>query len=53
MAKSYYSNVFPQSADHIWSVIRDFNNIRSGSMALGRAISKRANPATPPALSAT
>jgi hypothetical protein len=26
MAKAYYSNVFPQSADHIWSVIRDFNS---------------------------
>ena len=26
MAKACYSNVFPQSADHIWSVIRDFNN---------------------------
>ena len=26
MAKAYYSNVFPQSADHIWSFIRDFNN---------------------------
>jgi hypothetical protein len=26
MAKAYYSNVFPQSADQIWSVIRDFNN---------------------------
>lgn len=26
MAKAYYSNLFPQSADHIWNVIRDFNN---------------------------
>jgi hypothetical protein len=26
MAKAYYSNVFSQSADHIWNVIRDFNN---------------------------
>jgi len=26
MAKAYYSNVFPQPADHIWSFIRDFNN---------------------------
>jgi hypothetical protein len=26
MTKAYYSNVFPQSADHIWSIIRDFNN---------------------------
>jgi Polyketide cyclase / dehydrase and lipid transport len=26
MAKSYYSTIFEQSADEIWSVIRDFNN---------------------------
>jgi hypothetical protein len=26
MAKSYYSTVFDQSADQVWSVIRDFNN---------------------------
>ncbi|MGA7789576.1 MAG: SRPBCC family protein [Xanthobacteraceae bacterium] len=26
MAKAYYSTVFAQSADDIWSVIRDFNN---------------------------
>jgi hypothetical protein len=26
MAKAYYSTVFSQSADDIWSVIRDFNN---------------------------
>ena len=26
MAKAYYSNVFPQAADHRWSIIRDFNN---------------------------
>jgi hypothetical protein len=26
MAKAYYSTVFTQSADDIWSVIRDFNN---------------------------
>jgi hypothetical protein len=26
MAKAYYSTVFPQSADDIWHVIRDFNN---------------------------
>ena len=26
MAKSYYSTVFAQPADTVWSVIRDFNN---------------------------
>ena len=26
MAKSYYSTIFEQSADEVWSVIRDFNN---------------------------
>jgi hypothetical protein len=26
MAKSYYSTVFEQSADRIWSVLRDFGN---------------------------
>ncbi len=26
MAKAYYSTMFPQSADDIWNVIRDFNN---------------------------
>jgi hypothetical protein len=26
MAKAYYSTVFSQSADDIWTVIRDFNN---------------------------
>ena len=26
MAKSYYSTVFEQPADAVWSVIRDFNN---------------------------
>ena len=26
MAKAYYSTVFEQSADRIWTVIRDFNN---------------------------
>jgi Polyketide cyclase / dehydrase and lipid transport len=26
MAKAYYSTVFRQSADEIWTVIRDFNN---------------------------
>jgi hypothetical protein len=26
MARAYYSNVFPQPADHICNVIRDFNN---------------------------
>jgi len=26
MAKSYYSTVFEQTADQIWTVIRDFNN---------------------------
>lgn len=26
MAKAYYSTVFAQSAEYIWSVIRDFNN---------------------------
>jgi hypothetical protein len=26
MARSYYSTVFAESADDIWSVIRDFNN---------------------------
>ena len=26
MAKAYYSTVFDQSADAVWSVIRDFNN---------------------------
>jgi Polyketide cyclase / dehydrase and lipid transport len=26
MAKAYYSTVFAQPADDIWSVIRDFNN---------------------------
>lgn len=26
MAKAYYSTVFEQSADDVWSVIRDFNN---------------------------
>lgn len=26
MAKAYYSTVFAQSADHVWGVIRDFNN---------------------------
>ena len=26
MAKSYYSTVFEQPADQVWSVIRDFNN---------------------------
>jgi len=26
MATAYYSTTFPQSADDVWSVIRDFNN---------------------------
>ena len=26
MAKAYYSTIFAQSADAVWSVIRDFNN---------------------------
>ena len=26
MARSYYSTIFEQSADEVWSVIRDFNN---------------------------
>ena len=26
MARAYYSTVFAQSADDLWSVIRDFNN---------------------------
>jgi hypothetical protein len=26
MASAYYSTIFPQSADAIWNVIRDFNN---------------------------
>ncbi len=26
MARSYYSTIFEQSADEVWTVIRDFNN---------------------------
>ena len=26
MARSYYSTIFEQPADEVWSVIRDFNN---------------------------
>ena len=26
MTKAYYSTIFEQSADAVWSVIRDFNN---------------------------
>ena len=53
MAKSYYSTVFDQSADAVWSVIRDFIIIRSRSTARGRAISRTARPATPSAPFAT
>lgn len=28
MAKAYYSTVFEQTADQIWSIIRDFNNYK-------------------------
>jgi Polyketide cyclase / dehydrase and lipid transport len=26
MARAYYSSVLEQAADHVWSVVRDFNN---------------------------
>lgn len=26
MAKSYYSTVFEQTADHVWAAMRDFGN---------------------------
>jgi hypothetical protein len=28
VARSYYSTIFEQSADEVWTVIRDFNNYR-------------------------
>jgi hypothetical protein len=51
--KAYYSNVFPQSADHIWSVIRDFNNYPVWVDGAGESHIEEGNPVMRLAPSAT